>query len=95
MTSRPPGPLWHRPPHRGWVAALADQLNRALGVTVVPRPLDAGKPPDGLYVVDYTVSYPSTHPVLVPLVGGQQPGLVHPDHHPARNRPVWTIARPR
>lgn len=74
----PAGPvrLWHRPSHSGWVAALAEQLSRALRITVLPRRLDGqSSPADGMFLVDHAVAYPSAYPVLVPLAGGHEPEL--------------------
>jgi len=66
--------LWHQPSHSGWVTALADQLGRAFGIAVLPRPFDGAPPPDGLFLLDHTVAYPSAYPVLM-LVGGREPEL--------------------
>ncbi|GAB1689782.1 ABC transporter substrate-binding protein [Krasilnikovia sp. M28-CT-15] len=71
----PTGPihLWYQPSQAGWVAALADQLGRALHLTVQPRPLDGGVPADGMVLAEQTVAYPSAYPALLPLAGRDQP----------------------
>lgn len=71
----PAGPvhLWHQTSHAGWVTALADQIGRALRITVLPRQLNGQSPADGVFLIDHTVAYPSAYPVLMPLVGGHQP----------------------
>ena len=73
----PAGPvhLWHQPSHAGWATALADQLGRALRITVLPRRLDGQTPADGMFLIDHTAAYPSAYPILVPLLGGRQPEL--------------------
>ncbi|RZU52357.1 oligopeptide transport system substrate-binding protein [Krasilnikovia cinnamomea] len=65
--------LWYQPSQAGWVAALADQLGRALHLSVLPSPLTGGTPADGMFLVDQTVMYPSAYPALLPLVGRELP----------------------